>query len=105
MKSADVFAIVVRSLGLIICIVSGAVLYWGFINLVFGGPNSVAGSLIMGGPPLLVGLWLLRGAPGLIRFAYPDAERYSTWQFGLRTLFLVTTVVAFLLGVAVLFRT
>jgi hypothetical protein len=105
MKPAEAFAVVVRSIGLIICLVSGAVLCWAFIVLVFGGPRNAAGILIIGGPPLLVGLWLLRGAPRLIRFAYPNDASPSTWQFSLRALFVVTTIVAVLLTVAVLFRT
>lgn len=72
MKSADVFAVVVRTVGLLVCLWSGAILSWAFINLLFGGPSSFFGLAVIGGPSLCVGLWLLRGAPSLIAFAYPN---------------------------------
>ena len=72
MKPADVFAVVVRTIGLLVCLWAGAILSWAFISVVFGGPFSFIGQAIIGGPSLAVGLWLLRGAPLLIAFAYPD---------------------------------
>lgn len=78
MKPAEVFTVVIRAIGLIVCLGSGAMLFWAFINLVLGGPGNVVGMVIVGLPPFLVGLWLLRGAPSLIGFAFPaDHSRKS----------------------------
>ncbi len=75
MKPADVFVVVVRTIGLVVCLVAGAILFWALLNLVLGGPASVLGLVIVGIPVLGIGLWLLRGAPLLIAFAFPDARR------------------------------
>ncbi len=102
MKSDEVFAVVVRTTGLIVCLGSGGVLCWALVNLAFGGPASVGGLVIMGGPPFLVGLWLLRGAPSLIRFAFRNAEYPpSPTQYSLRELFMVVTLLAIFLSVAI----
>jgi hypothetical protein len=77
MKVADMFAVIVRTIGLIVLLASGAVLFYAFLNLILGGPMSVVGLLILGVPPFLVGLWMLRGAPPLIAFAFPESRRDS----------------------------
>ncbi len=75
MKPADVFAVVVRTIGLIICLASGLVLFFALINLLMGGPASVVGLCILGVPVFLVGLWLLRGGPSIISYAFPKRGR------------------------------
>jgi hypothetical protein len=71
MKPVETFAIVVRTVGLIVSQVAAAILFWALLNFVLGGPASAGGMIIVGGPILLVGLWLLRGAPPLLAFAFP----------------------------------
>ena len=77
MKPADVFAIVVRTIGLLVCLFAGAILYWGAVNSVLGGPTDVIGLAIAGGPMLGVGLWLLRGVPSIVAFAFPKRREYD----------------------------
>jgi len=71
MKPVEVFAIVIRTVGLIVFLVATAILFWALLNLVLGGPASPGGGIIVGIPILLCGLWLLRGAPQLLAFAFP----------------------------------
>jgi hypothetical protein len=75
MKPVDVFAVVVRTIGLVVCFVSGAVLFFAILNLVLGGPVNAFGLAVVGAPLFSVGLWLLRGAPSLVAFAFPGAPR------------------------------
>ena len=75
MKPVEVFAIVVRTVGLIVSLAAAAILFWGLLNLVLGGPVSAGGMIIVGVPKLLVGLWLLRGGPPLLAFAFPNKDR------------------------------
>jgi hypothetical protein len=72
MKPADVFAVAVRLVGLVICLGAGAVLGFAVVSSLLGGPASAGGLVILGTPPFLVGLWLLRGAPSIVAFAFPD---------------------------------
>lgn len=69
-----VFAIVVRTVGLLVAIVAGAPLFYAFVSVVLGGPNA-AGIVIIFSPVFVVGLWLLRGAPWVVRFAFPDSDK------------------------------
>lgn len=72
MRPADVFAVVVRVVGLVMCLGAGGVLGFALLNLLLGGPASVVGLVIVGLPPFLVGLWLLRGARSIVSFAFPE---------------------------------
>ncbi len=71
MKPVDVFAIVIRTVGLIVYLIASAILSFALLNLVLGGPANAGGMIIVGVPILLMGLWLLRGAPSLLAFAFP----------------------------------
>ncbi len=75
MKPVDTFGIVVRTVGLIVCLAAAAILFWALLNLVLGGPANAGGMIIVGGPILLFGLGLLRGAPPLLAFAFPKEHR------------------------------
>ena len=75
MKPVESFAIVVRTVGLIVTLAAAAILFWALLNLVLGGPASAGGIIMVGGPMLLVGLWLLRGAPPLLAYAFPKEDR------------------------------
>jgi hypothetical protein len=77
MKPSEVFAIVIRTVGLIISLVATGLLSFALLNLVLGGPANAAGMIIIGSPILLVGLWLLRGAPKLLAFAFPKENRHE----------------------------
>ena len=74
MKPVEIFAIVIRTVGLIVSLIGSAILFWALLNLVLGGPASPGGGIIVGVPILLCGLWLLRGAPPLLAFAFPKEE-------------------------------
>jgi hypothetical protein len=71
------FSIVVRTVGLLACLASGACLFFGLITLVLGGPANGAGIVIVFGPVFVAGLWLLRGAPAVIAFAFPGVADES----------------------------
>ena len=77
MKPAEVFGVVVRTVGLLVVVPSLGVLCFALLNLVLGGPASSGGLIIMGIPPLLFGRWLLRGAPALVTYAYPEERPAS----------------------------
>ena len=77
MKPVEVFAIVVRTVGMIVSLAAAAILFWALLNLVLGGPASPVGLIIIGAPILLVGLWLLRGAPPLLVYAFPKEDRHE----------------------------
>jgi len=74
-KPVEVFAIVVRTVGMIVSLAAAAILFWALLNLVLGGPANPVGMIIIGVPILLVGLWLLRGAPSLLAYAFPKDDR------------------------------
>ena len=80
MKPSEVFAIVIRTVGLIISLFAAGLLSFALLNLVLGGPVNAGGMIIVGGPILLVGLWLLRGAPRLQAFAFPKEKRHERRQ-------------------------
>lgn len=73
MKPIEVFAVVIRTVGLIVCLMASAILSFALLTLVLGGPGN-AGGIIVGVPILLMGLWLLRGASPLLAFAFPENE-------------------------------
>ena len=68
MKPADVFGIVVRAIGLVVCLKAGGTLVGALLSWALG-------AAILGVPMLAVGLWLLRGAPTVVSFAFPEAQR------------------------------
>ena len=77
MKPADIFAIVIRTVGLIVSLVASATLLFALLNLLLGGPANAVGMIIVGVPILLAGLWLLRGAPPLLAYAFPKNDRHE----------------------------
>ncbi len=77
MNPVNVFAVVVRTVGLLVCLGSGMVLFWALLNLLLGGPLSALGLTIINAPTFGVGLWLLRGAPSVVSFAFPEARSSS----------------------------
>lgn len=74
MKPAVVFGVVVRTIGLLICLCAYSFLFWAVINLSFGGPTSALALAIVGVLMLGVGLWLLHVAPSLIAIAFPNSR-------------------------------
>ena len=70
MQEKSIFSLVVRSVGLIVVVVSAGFLIPGTLSLLMGGP--LGGLLFYGVPALLLGLWLLRGAQSIVSFAYPN---------------------------------
>ncbi len=77
MKPVEVFAIVIRTVGLIVFLIASSILFWALLNLVLGGPASPGGMIIVGLPMLLMSLWLLRGAPRLLAFTFPKEDRHE----------------------------
>lgn len=69
-----VFSIVVRTIGMLTCLVTGGVLLFALITLALGGPANGVGMAIIFGPCFLVGLWLLRGAPSIVAYAFPSMK-------------------------------
>jgi hypothetical protein len=72
MKPSDLFGVVVRTIGLILLLISLSLLFWAFLNLVMGGPSSVIGMIILAIPPLFVSVYFLGGAKGLVYLAYQE---------------------------------
>ena len=72
MRPAELFGVVVRTIGLLLVLSSFWMLLFGLLGLVLGGPGEVVGLLFYGLPVFLLGIWLLCGAKSLVRIAYPD---------------------------------
>ncbi len=80
MKPRDCFGVVIRSIGVLVLLVSGLYLYSTFVALI--APETPRAP-----PPpryffvfaltLVTGLYFLRGAPHLMRFAYGDESKDS----------------------------
>ncbi|HTU24235.1 MAG TPA: hypothetical protein VMF30_02485 [Pirellulales bacterium] len=68
MSPAQIFGIVVRTLGLGMTVYGAISSTIGFLGIFFGGFML----LVFGLPIMLFGLWLLRGPRLLIAYAYPD---------------------------------
>jgi hypothetical protein len=96
MKPEDVFGIIVRTIGLIICLITGILFFNAGIVLVAGGPDRDLALAVAGIPAFLVSLWLLRGAEPLIDFAYNRLPL----RFSLMSLLVVMTIAALLLAAA-----
>ncbi len=77
MKPVEIFAVVIRTVGLIVSLIATALLSFALLTLVLGGPANAGGMIIVGLPILLMGLWLLRGASPLLAFAFPKDDRHA----------------------------
>lgn len=71
MRPEDAFAVVVRTIGLTVCLGAGWALFFGSLSLLLGGPPATTTLAFMGLLPFLIGLWLLRGARSVVAFAFP----------------------------------
>lgn len=76
MKPSEIFAIVVRTVGLLIGLHAVVVLLATAYLLVVGGFAQSFLLAFFGMPLLVISSWMLRGAPGLIAFAYPEEKQY-----------------------------
>lgn len=74
MKPEDAFAVVVRTIGLIVCLGAGWSLFFGSLGMLLGGTPAAVALAFLGFPAFLVGLWLLRGARSVVAFAFPNDE-------------------------------
>jgi hypothetical protein len=74
MKAAEVFGIIVRTIGLLVVLSSLGLIFPAVLGLVMGGPGTLIGMLFYGIPALLLGLWLLRGARPVVSFAFPEEQ-------------------------------
>jgi hypothetical protein len=72
MKPAEIFGIIVRTVGLVVVLFGLSQLYTAVLNLFLGPLEIVVARFPFGVAALLIGLWLLRGAKALIKFAYCD---------------------------------
>ncbi len=70
MKTTQLFGVIVRTVGLVVLVVSVGFLIPGVLSLILGGP--FGGLVFYGLPAFVLGLWLLRGARSLVAFAYPE---------------------------------
>jgi hypothetical protein len=80
MKPADVFAVVVRTVGLLACLGACAILFLAFLAGPPNPPNAFE-LAILDLALLGIGLWLLRGAPSLIAFAFPTSRERDRDRF------------------------
>lgn len=69
MKPAELFGVVIRTIGLLLLVSAVSQILWALINLIGGGPGNAAVMLLIGIPCFLVGSWFLRGAPILVSYA------------------------------------
>ena len=75
MKTPEIFAMIVRTLGLIVCLIMSVILFAGLVDLFGGGPGNHLARAFFALPLLFLGPWMLRGAPGLIAFAYSEEKQ------------------------------
>jgi hypothetical protein len=68
MTAAQLFGVVVRTVGLLMAIYGTIASCFGLIVIAWGSVIP----LVFGLPAMLIGLWLLRGPQSLIAYAYPD---------------------------------
>ena len=80
MSAKELFGVVLRLIGLVLCLLS--LWYFIYVPVVLFGPE------VPGGPPfyqylisgmicLVIGLYFLRGAPHVARFSYPEPHKKS----------------------------
>ncbi|MBN2128483.1 MAG: hypothetical protein JW741_03270 [Sedimentisphaerales bacterium] len=74
MNAADVFGVIVRTIGLLILLGALWQIALGLLALLGGGPYNTIALLLSGIPALLLGLWFLKGAKFLMAYAYPKEE-------------------------------
>jgi hypothetical protein len=75
MRPAEMFGVVVRTIGLLVVLSAAWATCLGTLGVVGGGPGQVVALLFFGIPALVVGLVLLRGgADFVVRFAYPSQQ-------------------------------
>ncbi|MGW8255939.1 MAG: hypothetical protein ACWGMZ_00485 [Thermoguttaceae bacterium] len=72
MKPADLFGVVIRSLGLLFLMWGLWSLFLAFLQLLLGGPGNVLSMTIGSIPALFVGIWFLSGAKSLVYLAYQE---------------------------------
>lgn len=70
MTPREAFALVVRTVGLLLTLVAVGLIYSGSLSLLLGGPANMTALLAYGIPEFVAGIWLLRGAPDLVSFAF-----------------------------------
>ncbi len=70
MKSSEIFALIVRCMGLALALGGIFQLYQAVIILVQPTIRGALMPLLMGVPTLLIGVWFLSGASGLVSFCY-----------------------------------
>lgn len=75
MRPADAFGVVVRSVGLVLLVVSVPPLCFGVLGLVLGGPGETVAFMIFAAPGVFAGLWMLRGAQLMVDFAFQGEAR------------------------------
>jgi hypothetical protein len=72
MKPAELFGVVVRSLGLLI-LSAMWILFWVAVASALEGQNPFLRALVFGGPVLFFGIWLFGvGGTALVNIAYPE---------------------------------
>ena len=76
MKPADIFGLIVRCLGLVMCLWGGYLVYLALLALIpcVFSRHALSSLLLYGLPCLAVGVWFLRGAPWLVSMCYGREE-------------------------------
>jgi len=74
MRPAELFGVLVRTIGFLICVSFGMSIGFGVIIAVLGSEASM-GYLIMGAPGFIAGGCLMTNASSIVSFAYPNEPR------------------------------
>ncbi len=77
MKPAEMFGVVVRTIGLLMTLGALSSFFVATMNLVLGGPGFLGGFLY-GIPGMFLGLYFLSGAELLVNAVYPRAPGVRT---------------------------
>jgi hypothetical protein len=75
MKPAELFDVVVRSIGLLLILLSMPGLAMGFLSLVGGGPGGPIFMGVCAVPMFILGIWFIRGASGLAETLYAEKSQ------------------------------
>ncbi len=71
MKPAELFGVVVRSVGLVLVLWALWLLFWALLNIIGGGSENVLEMLLNAFLAVFMGVWFLGGAPIIVNWTYP----------------------------------
>lgn len=74
MKCSEIFGLVIRCIGVVLCFIGLSQLYGAAIMMLQGAFANALVPLVSAVLVLVLGLWFLRGAPCLVSFSYPSED-------------------------------